>query len=154
MDPAQTSAAASLDVSQWKDFLKKEFKKQKLGRFESFDAKRLEKWIPEAKAFYDSARSREEALVANAVRKMETDQNSLAALVAGGFHGAHLFEAFKRRGYTVLWVTPRFVSAADPIQQHEQYLNVLKNNWEPAPKVLLAPPPSQGGLDPHAQSTR
>ena len=70
-------------------------------------------------------RPREVELTSSGPRDRDLE---LAALVAGGFHSRNIFDALKKRGYTVVLVSPRF-TPSDSRTQHEQYLEVLKEKW-------------------------
>ena len=88
----------------------------------------LEPWIPVAVEFYQSARAREQAMVENLVREMDTRSLDRAILVTGGFHSRNFFKAFKDQGFTVLLVSPKFTSE-DEVTMHEKYLKILKDKW-------------------------
>lgn len=93
------------------------------------DIKGVARAVPEALAFYRSARRREEALVRNTLEKLRTAPDPLAAVIVGGFHADILLEAFEKQGYGVTVVIPNAESASLG-SQHEKYLEILRHKWQ------------------------
>lgn len=96
---------------------------------ESINFSLIEKWIPGAVLFYDSARKREAGLIKNAVQKIEETQSQTAALLVGGFHSEHLASEFHQLGYSVVIISPKFLPSADSDQDSRQYFEILKYKW-------------------------
>lgn len=93
----------------------------------------IESAIPQAMSFYHSARKRENALIENALKKVEAEKDSVAALIAGGFHTERLAQSFKKRGYSVIVVAPRF-TPAETLFQHQKYFEIMKYKWGQGPE--------------------
>ena len=85
--------------------------------------------VPLAKSFYLSAQKREQALVENAVKKMEEKEDDLAAMIVGGFHADRIARALKARGYSVALVSPRF-QPEDSRGVSSRYFDLLRWKWE------------------------
>lgn len=109
---------------------------------EGVDFSFLNEWIDDAKAFYVSAIQRENALIENAIRKIEDNRADQAAILAGGFHTEHLAKALKERGFSYVIISPRFVPA-DSEDHSRKYFEILKYKWDQGPS--LTSNPSQGG---------
>ncbi len=92
----------------------------------------LQSELPSAKRFYESALERENAMIQNAVKKIETSKKSFFALITGGFHTEPMITAFKQKGYAVVVISPRFVPTRDMDAHHAHYLKMLKEKWNPA----------------------
>ncbi len=88
-------------------------KKNDCPRLDFLDTQEFEKWIPVALSFYETARIREKAMIENLDHEIEDRDLKLAALVAGGFHSRNIFDALKKRGYTVVLIFPRFAPSDD-----------------------------------------
>lgn len=119
---------ADFQFSRWRGFLQE--KTDELGE--------IEKKAPQAKAFYLSARKREQALIENTVKKIESENSPLTALIIGGFHTERFVEALKEKGYTLFVVAPRF-TPGDPKVQNQHYFEILKYKWESGPSAAAAP---------------
>ncbi len=120
------NTSLDFNLGRWEKFLRKssnslpeEISRQMTG---------LEKWIGPAKSFYLLARKREEALVANALAKIETEGAPLSACIIGGFHTENIGSAFSNRGYSVVYVSPRF-EVHDPDGLQQQYFQALKHKF-------------------------
>lgn len=131
--------SADFDLSHWEDFLKIKLAQLGISSNPLPDFQEIQKWTPEAKKFYGAARKREQALIENAVTKIESEGEKIAALICGGFHAERLAAAFKEKGYSLFVVSPRF-TPADPKMQEQLYFNLLKTKWGTGPNV---PAPSQ-----------
>lgn len=91
----------------------------------------LEEMAPAAKAFYESAQKREQAMVQNAVQKVKETSEEKMAMIVGGFHAETVFENFRTQGYRVIRISPRF-EVRDEDKQHQRYFKILKEKWEEA----------------------
>ncbi len=123
----------AFQLSEWQKFI--ELKTRELSLEDSLprvDYGQIEKWIPQARAFYQAAQKREEALIENTFKKVQTEKDPLAALIVGGFHSQTLVRALKEKGYSVVTVLPRFTpSDLDASSQH--YFEILKYKWGKGP---------------------
>ena len=115
-------------LEAWNDVLKKACEKYGVS-YQPFNAAEFEQYISAARAFYDTAVLREDAMAKNTLARIDESGANLCALITGGFHSQNLFKVFKEQGYTVMLVSPRFTPSADSKSQHEQYLNILKYKW-------------------------
>lgn len=116
-------------VVAWRDFLENKIKETGVSLPPLFpDLEKVEKGLPLAKAFYESALKREEALVENAVQRIAEEKNSLVALIVGGYHAKEMVEALKKRGYSIFLVSPRF-TPEDSAGSGARYFEILKHNW-------------------------
>jgi hypothetical protein len=135
---------ADFDLRSWGDFLKKvtpsPFPLPLLGGEESGEGvlERIEKRIPEAKAFYLAAQKREDALIKNTAAKMQAVKDPIAALIIGGFHSEVLVQALKNKGYSVVVVMPRF-TPADLEKSTQHYFEILKYKWNPGANQAVVP---------------
>lgn len=93
------------------------------------DSSLIQQSIPLAKAFYVSAKKREAALIQNAVQKIEETGEQIAAVLVGGFHSERMVEAFKKHGYSLYVISPRF-ALEDSKNHQEKYFEILKYKWE------------------------
>jgi hypothetical protein len=87
---------------------------------------KISRTVPLAKRFYEIAREREGALLANALKKIKEQARDLYAVVAGGFHADDLTERFREEGFSVLSVSPRF----EPSEETSSYFEILREKWE------------------------
>lgn len=92
-------------------------------------ARALWQSIPIAAAFYERALEREDALIRNAVSKMEQSAVPAAILITGGFHSDPLAEQIQSKGYTVVKISPSF-KPSDPKKAQEKYFKVLQEKWK------------------------
>ena len=152
-DFEKVKTGISFDPVQWKAFIK-----GRDGALETIpDMDLLAQGIPEAAAFYQAAFAREKFLAENAIKKIEESGEPLAAVITGGFHSENLKAVFKKQGYSVLVVTPRFTTADGDAQQ-EKYFKILKYKWSSNPSgdysrnsvPNAVANPSQGGMTHHA----
>ncbi|MBI3306442.1 MAG: hypothetical protein HYZ84_01360 [Candidatus Omnitrophica bacterium] len=91
----------------------------------------LEACMPDAKAFYESARKREQAMIQNTIKKMGSEKDKMTALIVGGFHSQPVMQGLHEKGYSVIMISPRFMPDKNPEKQHEQYLKILKEKGSP-----------------------
>jgi len=137
-------------LQEWDRFLQKISSAYGLP-YVPFDAAAFLKRIPEARAFYQTAIAREEAMLKNAIVKIDATGADRAAFVMGGFHSRVIFQALKDRDYTVLLVSPRFKPEDEKTAQ-EQYLKMLKYKWTGKSEIpaseFKSPNSKFGSLDP------
>jgi len=123
----------AFQLSQWQTFINVKLRELSLGgRLAQPDYGQIEKWIPQAKTFYQAAQKREEALIENTFKKVQAEKDPLAALIVGGFHSETLVRALKEKGYSVVTVMPRFTpNDLEALSQH--YFEILKYKWGKGP---------------------
>ncbi len=78
--------------------------------------------IPEAEDFYEAAQARNEALLANLVKRMKADGRRSACLVTGGFHSRGMQDLMDRDGLSYVVILPRYEMASK-----RPYLDLLNN---------------------------
>ncbi len=122
-------------LSQWQIFIEAKTREFSLeDRLPRPDYKQIKKWIPQAKAFYQAAQKREEALIENTFKKIQAEKDPLTALIVGGFHSETLVRALKAKGYSVITVMPRF-TPSDLEASSQHYFEILKYKWGRGPTV-------------------
>jgi len=85
--------------------------------------------MPAMSSFYEVARKRDEAMVANALKQIEAFDVPFAVLIAGGFHTPVFERLFEKRKVSYAVVAPKVgkVTPADT----EKYHRVLKETYVP-----------------------
>lgn len=73
-----------------------------------------------AEKFYQIAMKRDEALAVNFIREMQNENQTMGALVIGGFHTAGLLRVFREKGISYEVVRPK-VKEADPSRYQDVY---------------------------------
>ncbi len=92
----------------------------------------MDHYLESAMNFYSLADTRSQAFVQNLLEKMEKKNQSLAALVAGGFHAALVEKALKRHNISFISVRPRLTrpDISNP------YFALLRGRRTPLEKLL------------------
>ncbi|MGH7197593.1 MAG: HD domain-containing phosphohydrolase, partial [Candidatus Omnitrophota bacterium] len=88
--------------------------------------------LPDAVRFYGLARQRDEILIRNTLKKMRAQNQTVAALVTGGFHAEGISNILKDQGLSYLIVLPKITDPADK----RPYLAVLTRKPEKVAKAL------------------
>ncbi len=83
---------------------------------------RLDAALARTVRFYEAAYARDAAMAERTVRVMADEQESMAALVVGGFHSESLGKRFVEQGIKVVVITPR----VSPEQDSARYSEILK----------------------------
>jgi len=91
----------------WAEFLNSQSVRQglPLNPFKGLDE--LEHALPTLQRFYEVAHTREEALVARALAKLDETRESLAVLITGGFHSPEITKRLIEQGLGVVVVAPK-----------------------------------------------
>ncbi len=108
----QPADAASLG-SEGARFLSDELLRQGLPPRDFSRAGELAPALPALVRFYEVARARDEALVRNALAKVEASREPIAALIAGGFHARQMTRMFVDRGVGLVVVAPKVDQPTD-----------------------------------------
>ena len=117
LSPEEYQRLVALDLTKlqerWGIFLNEQLERAGLSRrmFEQIPA--LEAQLPALHRFYDVARERDEALVANAIAKLQQTGERLAVLITGGFHSPRITRLLKERGVATLVLVPKVSQATD-----------------------------------------
>lgn len=88
----------------------------------------LWKNIPDAKAFYEAALEREDALIENTLREMQESPDAAAVVITGGFHTERMLQEIRQQGFTVLKATPHF-EPKNTEESQKKYFQLLKDRW-------------------------
>ncbi len=70
--------------------------------------------LNQARAFYETAEAREQALLANMIARMKAMKQPNAVLVTGGYHSTGVTEFLKKAGISCVRVTPRITKPGKP----------------------------------------
>ncbi|MFC1809749.1 hypothetical protein ACFL3D_06545, partial [Candidatus Omnitrophota bacterium] len=84
----------------------------------------LDKITDVASEFYRFAEARSRILVKNTLHRINKTDESVVALVAGGYHTDGMVEALKKKGYSYLVVSPRIDNLELTVPYMERMLNV------------------------------
>ncbi|MFH1868627.1 MAG: hypothetical protein ABH843_06620 [Candidatus Omnitrophota bacterium] len=104
------------------DFLEKEIGRQKIKTARVRPAATVDKNLATLVKFYDIANERDDTFVKNAIRLMNEKEESLAVLIAGGFHTPALKQKLRECGMSYVVVAPHTTQQTDP----ELYRYILK----------------------------
>ena len=88
--------------------------------------------IPVALEFYKTAESRNSAMLANTINKMQKEGQSVAALITGGYHSKGLSALLKQKETSYLVILPKF----DASKGERPYVAILTNKKEPYEELL------------------
>jgi len=148
-----TDNKAKFKVSQWKEFLGKQA--NKYGITTNIDQKStvLDNHFAFVDSFYNVARQREDAFIANSLKAMDTrlpvspltgekgvfkpqDPNTpkVAVLISGGYHTTTLMDLFKKQGVAYVVVAPNVTTATDK----NLYRSVLKEVYTPMARPAVS----------------
>ena len=109
-------------ISAWAPFLKEGIKKHKIKYSMPTDYAVLDNNLSTLVEFYDIANQRDEIFVEKAVSLMDEKKQTLAVLIAGGFHTPTLTKMFKDKDISYIVVAPKTTQQTDP----EQYRYILQ----------------------------
>lgn len=101
----QAKDLASLP-SHWDDVLNAQLKRHGLAA-QTFPSQTLKTRLPNFKRFYEAAQQRDEALVRNAIQKLQESGESLAVLITGGFHSSTISRLLSEQGVATVVLTPK-----------------------------------------------
>jgi len=113
---------AKIRLSDWMNFLNDKAGKYKLKK-EAIDAALIDNNLSTLESYYQAALKRDAALIENSLAKMEEDGESMAVLIAGGFHTPQLTRMLKEKDFSYVVVAPKITEASN----HDLYISVLKN---------------------------
>ncbi|OGW95336.1 MAG: hypothetical protein A3K16_03065, partial [Omnitrophica bacterium RIFCSPLOWO2_01_FULL_45_24] len=88
--------------------------------------------IPAAVTFYKTAEERNSAMLANTINKMQKENQSVAALVTGGYHTKGLTKLLRQKETSYIVILPKF----DSSEGERPYVAILTNKKEPYEKLL------------------
>lgn len=99
--------------SQWTTFLAEQCERRGWPRPSLEGLSDLERTLPVLQRFYEAAQQRDEALVSNALAKLQQSGEHLAVLITGGFHAPRLSAMLKSRGVSTVAVVPKVSRQTD-----------------------------------------
>jgi hypothetical protein len=109
-------------------------KEHRLPRYEGARMEKIFHGLPVAKRFYKLAEKRNEALIRNTLKKMETENTRVAALVTGGFHTRGISDILKSEKLSYLVVLPKIT---DP-NKKRPYVTILTRRPEQYKKTFTS----------------
>jgi len=98
----------------WGQFLEKQLRLQNLDVPTFAACGALEAQVPQVARFYETASLRDQALVTQAMSKLQESGERLAVLITGGFHSPEIMRLLRERGLGVVAVTPKVDQPSDP----------------------------------------
>ncbi|MFH1837455.1 MAG: hypothetical protein ABH862_05020, partial [Candidatus Omnitrophota bacterium] len=96
-----------------------------------YDLGDIESGIDNALKFYQDAKARDNAMLANTVKRMREEGKKTAALITGGYHTEGLTGLMKEKKLSYLVIVPKFESG-----EERPYIAVLTNKKKPYEKLL------------------
>ena len=99
--------------SRWERFINEQLARQGLPAKSFQPLAQLQAKLPVLQRFYQSAKSRDGQLVANALAKLREAGEPLAVLITGGFHAPDITRLLREQGVGTVVVTPKVSSSTD-----------------------------------------
>ena len=87
--------------------------------------------------FYTLVKRRDDAFLENAERIMNDQGQSVAFLIAGGYHTANLTKLLRENGYSYMVLTPNITAETDVNKYEERLLEPVKRNAKKLSKNTL-----------------
>lgn len=100
--------------------------------FLNFQADLLEANIDNFETFYELARERENAMVANVLDLQSHKKKKVVVMIAGGFHSDGIESILAEKGISYLVITPYMSERSSSIP----YLSLLSNNQTPLEQII------------------
>ncbi|MFH1790577.1 MAG: cell envelope integrity protein TolA [Candidatus Omnitrophota bacterium] len=122
---------SEFNAKEFVDFIKRVYAKYKVALPYDLDVAGVFSAMPPAEEFYELTLKRNDAMVANTIKCMKEQGQTVAALVTGGFHSAGITEILKSKHLSYLVILPKFDK-----QQKRPYLTIITNT-ETSYKPLL-----------------
>ena len=116
---------AGFDTGKWLSFLRLNSEYFKLSQVVPSQAAIIEDNIPILENFYNVARQRDEAFVANIEKQFNKRNINTAFLMTGGFHTPGVTRLLKDAGYSYVVISPRIEEEMD----YENYYKRLKDAY-------------------------
>jgi hypothetical protein len=117
LSPEEHRQLSDVDVRRqwpaWESFLNEQWDRAGQPRESLDELKGIIEQLPAFQRFYKIAHERDEALVANAVKKLHETGEQLAVLITGGFHAPRITTMLKERGIATLVLIPKVSQATD-----------------------------------------
>ncbi|MDD5496593.1 MAG: hypothetical protein PHP46_05800, partial [Candidatus Omnitrophica bacterium] len=98
----------------------------------NYDLDKIFDNIPLAVDFYKTADDRNSYMLANTIKRMDEEGQSVAALITGGYHSKGLSELLKQKQTSYLVILPKF----DASKGERPYVAILTNKKEPYEGLL------------------
>ena len=119
------------DRALFAGFVRKHYLKYKLPFEHTYDLDLIFGSMEEAIEFYNIARNRNNAMIANTIEAMRQNGEEIAALITGGFHSRGLADLMREKNLSYLVIMPRFEEA-----EGRPYIAVLTNKKQPYEELL------------------
>ncbi|MFA5147462.1 MAG: hypothetical protein WC515_08825, partial [Candidatus Omnitrophota bacterium] len=98
----------------------------------NYDLSKIFDSIPRALDFYRTADMRNSSMLANTIKRMDSEGASVAALITGGYHSKGLGELLRQKNTSYLVILPKF----DASKGERPYVAILTNKREPYEGLL------------------
>jgi hypothetical protein len=99
---------AEFNESDFRKFLDEQGSRYGVTAAAAADLEGIFKALPDAMRFYETAEKRNQALLANTIKKMKENGQSVGCLVTGGFHSRGITELLKEKQLSYVVILPRF----------------------------------------------
>ncbi len=109
-------------ISSWIPFLKESIDRYKIKETMPGDVLVLDNNLSVLAEFYDIANQRDDIFVEKALSLMDTKQQKIAVLIAGGFHTPSLAKKLKDKNISYIVIAPKTTQRTDP----DQYRYILE----------------------------
>ena len=115
-------------IKTWKAFLVEKMKQYKLTLSFPEDTSMIDNNLGLLESFYEIGLKRDDALVKNALSKINDEHVDVAVLIAGGFHTNQITRLLREKNYSYMVVAPKITQASNLELYHE----ILKEKARPA----------------------
>ncbi len=137
---------AEFKVQTFTDFIKEKAKQYNVRTSSDPAISQLDKTLLEQDEFYKVVLIRDEAMVANTIKKMDETGTNITIQPIGGFHTKGMAKMYKERGISYVVISPHVTKEFD----EENYRNILLNKKK-SPEELVSE--YSGKLRPEGMAT-
>ncbi|MBU1083527.1 MAG: hypothetical protein KKG84_00405, partial [Candidatus Omnitrophica bacterium] len=121
----------NFSAKKYAEFIKTNCRKYGVEIAGGYDLADIENGIDGALEFYYDAKARDNAMLANTVKKMREEGKKTSALITGGYHTEGLTGIMKEQGLSYLVIVPKYQSG-----EERPYIAVLTNKKKPYEELL------------------
>ncbi|MDD4202697.1 MAG: hypothetical protein PHQ52_04445, partial [Candidatus Omnitrophica bacterium] len=114
---------SNLTSDEFSNFIKENYKKYQIPLPDDLDINAVFSVIPEAEKFYRLTQERNRIMIDNTLKEMREKNQSVAALVTGGFHSTGIAQLLKDDKISHLVILPKFDK-----DQKRPYITIITNN--------------------------
>lgn len=115
-------------IKGWKKFLVGKMQQYKLTLSFPEDTSPIDNHLALLESFYETGMKRDNALVENAISKMNGEHVDVVVLIAGGFHTAQITRLLREQNYSYMVIAPKITQPSNLELYHE----ILKEKAKPA----------------------